>query len=340
MKTMRAAVVESLGQLPELRELPVPEPGAGEVLVRIAASGVCHTDLSVMNGEWLMKRPRFPLVPGHEAAGHVAGVGAGVTSLKEGDPVGVFWLNSACGSCDDCQGDLESLCLKQVGTGYDRDGTFAEYCVVSADYAVPLPPGPMEKLAPVMCAGVTAYRGLKEMRLAKGSWVVVYGVGGTGHLGVQYARAMGYKVIAIDVEDEKIALAKELGAELVFHGERDFPVNKIVRHTGGVHGVLATAPVAKALDQSVRMLRRGGTCILIGIPREPLGLNVFDMVIKGLSVRGSLIGTRHDVREALDLVSDGTVTPVTQERPLAEAAQAMDAMRTRQVKGRGVLRME
>jgi propanol-preferring alcohol dehydrogenase len=339
-KTMRAAVIEALGQPLQIRELPVPEPGAGEVLIRIAASGVCHTDLSVMDGEWLMKRPRFPLVPGHEATGFVAGVGAGVTSHKEGDRVGAFWLASACGICEDCTSDHESLCPRQDGLGYDRNGTYAEYCVVSAGFAVPLPDGPLENLAPVMCAGVTSYRGLKEMGLRAGSWVVISGVGGTGHLAIQYARAMGHRVIAIDVEADKLAHARALGAELAIHGDNEFPVNKIVRHTGGgAHGVLATAPAAKALEQSVRMLRRGGTVILIGIPKEPLPLNVFDMVIKGLRVRGSLIGTRGDVREALQLVSDGTVTPLVDSRSLDEVNDAIGAMRTRRVQGRVVLRM-
>jgi propanol-preferring alcohol dehydrogenase len=339
-KTMRAAVIDALGQALAVRELPVPDPGPGEVLVRIAASGVCHTDLSVMDGEWTMKRPRFPLVPGHEAAGYIAGLGSGVTSHKEGDRVGVFWLSSACGTCDDCTSDHESLCLRQEGTGYDRNGTYAEYCVVSADFAVPLPEGPFEKLAPVMCAGVTSYRGLKEMGLSPGSWVVVFGVGGTGHLGIQYAKAMGHKVIAIDIEADKVAEAAALGADLTINCEREFPVNKIVRHTGGgAHGVLATAPAAKALEQSVRMLRRGGTCILIGISKEPLPLNVFDMVIKGLNVRGSLIGTRGDLREALQLVSEGKVTPIVESRSLDDVNEVIGAMRNRQIKGRAVLRM-
>lgn len=338
-KTMRAAVLDALGKPLELRELPIPEPGPGEVLVRVAASGVCHTDLSVMDGEWTMKRPRLPLIPGHEATGYIAGLGSGVTTHKEGDRVGVYWLSSACGVCDDCATDRESLCLRQQGLGYDRNGTYAEYCVVSADFAVPLPDGPLEKLAPIMCAGVTSYRGLKEMGLRPGSWVVVYGVGGTGHLGVQYAKAMGHKVIAIDIEAEKVAEAAALGADLVIHSEREFPVNKIVHHTGGVHGVLATAPSAKALEQSVRMLRRGGTCILIGIPKEPLPLNVFDMVIKGLNVRGSLIGTRGDLREALDFVSEGKVTPLVESRSLDEVNDAISALRNRQIKGRAVLRM-
>lgn len=339
-KTMRAAVIDALKQPLQLRELPVPEPGPDEVLVRIAASGVCHTDLSVMDGEWLMKRPRFPLVPGHEATGYIAGLGRGVTSHKEGDRVGVFWLSSACGACEDCTGDRESLCVRQDGTGYDRNGTYAEYCVVSARFAVPLPEGALERLAPVMCAGVTSYRGLKEMRLRPGSWVVIHGVGGTGHLAIQYARALGYKVIAIDVEPGKVEDARALGAELAINGDKEFPVNKIIHHTGGgAHGVLATAPAVEALEQSVRMLRRGGTCILIGIPKEPLPLNVFDMVIKGLDVRGSLIGTRGDVREALQFVSEGKVTPLVESLPLDAVNDAISAMRKRQIKGRAVLRM-
>lgn len=337
--TMRAAVLNALGKPLEICDLPIPEPGPGEVLVRIAASGVCHTDLSVMDGEWTMKKPRLPLIPGHEATGYIAGLGSGVTTHKEGDRVGVYWLSSACGACDDCAGGRESLCLRQQGLGYDRNGTYAEYCVVSADFAVPLPDGPLEKLAPVMCAGVTSYRGLKEMNLRPGSWVVVYGAGGTGHLGIQYAKAMGHKVIAIDIEAEKVAQAAALGADMTIHCEREFPVNKILHHTGGAHGVLATAPAAKALEQSVRMLRRGGTCILIGIPKEPLPLNVFDMVIKGLNVRGSLIGTRGDLREALALVSEGRVTPLVESRSLDDVNETIGALRTRQIKGRAVLRM-
>jgi alcohol dehydrogenase, propanol-preferring len=338
-KTMRAAVMDGLRKPLEVRELPIPDPSAGEVLVRIHASGVCHTDVSIADGNWMMKRPQFPFVPGHEACGYIAGVGEGVRSVKEGDRVGVFWLNSVCGNCEFCMTSREAFCLAQEGTGYNKNGTYAEYCLVSADCAVPLPPGPLELLAPIMCAGVTSYRGLKEMGLRPGNWVVISGVGGTGHLAIQYAKAMGLQVVAIDVGADKIAQATTLGADIVIDGEREFPVNQIQHRIGGAHGVLATAPAAKALEQSVRMLRRGGTCILIGISPEPLPLNVFEMVIKGLSVRGSLIGTRADVREAAQFVSDGRVTPLIENRSLEQVNDAIATLRTRQAKGRIVLRM-
>jgi propanol-preferring alcohol dehydrogenase len=341
MKQMRAAVAEALREPLKVREVPIPEPGQGEVLVRIAASGVCHTDLSILDGEWLMKKPRFPLVLGHEAAGHVAGVGAGVSAVKEGDRVGVFWLNSACGTCDDCAGGREPLCVRQVGTGYNVNGTYADYCVVSADFAVPLPEGPpLEVLAPIMCAGVTSYRAVKELGAKPGSWVVVSGVGGTGHLAIQYARALGLQVAAIDVEAEKVAQAEALGAAYTVNAEKEFPVNRILYRTGGgAHGVVVTAGSAKALEQGARMLRRGGTVMLVGVAPEPLPLSVFDMVIKGLSVRGTLIGNRQELREALALVASGAVKPIVESRTLEDVNGAIEALRQRKVNGRVVLRM-
>jgi alcohol dehydrogenase, propanol-preferring len=338
-KMMRAAVADGLGQPLQIRELPAPEPGPQQILVRIAASGVCSTDISLLDGDWPMKKPQFPLIPGHEACGYVAARGAGVTSFKDGDRVGVFWLNSACGTCDDCVSGQEPLCLRQVNTGYTTNGTYAEYCVVSAAYAVPLPEGPIDILTPTMCAGVTGYKGLKTLGASPGSWVVVSGVGGVGHLAIQYAKAMGLEVAAIDVEEEKVAQAAALGASIAINASREFPVNQIVRRTGGAHGVLVTAGALKAFEQAVRMLRRGGTCVLIGIPQEPLPLGIFDMVIKGLTVRGSLIGTRQDIREALQLVSAGKVKPMVESRSLDDVNGAIDAVRKRQARGRVVLTM-
>lgn len=338
-KMMRAAVADGPCQPLNIRELPVPQPGAGQVLLRLTASGLCHTDLSILDGEWLMKKPRYPLVPGHEAAGHVAACGAGVTSIKEGDRAGVFWLNSACGSCADCIGGREPFCMRQLNSGYTIDGTYAEYCLVSADYAVPLPQGPIELLTPIMCAGVTVYKALKELALAPGSWLVISGVGGAGHLAIQYARVMGLQVIAIDVDPEKVALAQKLGAAVAINADRDFPVNQVVRHTGGAHAVMITTGAIKAFEQGIRMLRRCGICMLVGVAREPFPITVFDVVIKGVSVRGSLIGTRQDVREALDLVSAGHVTPLIEDRPLEDVNNAIADLRQGRVKGRVTLRM-
>jgi propanol-preferring alcohol dehydrogenase len=337
--TMRAAVADGPCQPLHVRELPVPEPGPGQVLLRLAASGLCHTDLSILDGEWLMKRPRYPLVPGHEATGYVAACGPGVTSLKEGDRAGVFWLNSACGHCGDCIGGREPFCLRQLNSGYTIDGTYADYCLVSANYAIALPEGPLELLAPIMCAGVTVYKALKELALTPGSWLVISGIGGAGHLAIQYARLMGLQVIAIDVDADKVALAEKLGATIAINAEAEFPVNRVVRQTGGVPAVMVTTGAIKAFEQGIRMLRRCGVCMLVGVAREPFPITVFDVVIKGVSVRGSLIGTRQDVREALDLVSAGEITPLIDSRPLEEVNTAVADLRQGRVKGRLILRM-
>jgi propanol-preferring alcohol dehydrogenase len=337
-KLMRAAVAEKFGDPLVLRELPIPEPGPGQILVRIVASGVCHTDIHAMNGDWPLK-PRLPVIPGHEACGHVAALGSGVTSPKEGDRVGISWLNAACGICEYCLTGREALCLRQQNTGYSVNGTYADYTLVSAAYAIPLPEGEFGKLAPILCAGVTTYKGLKETDARPGSSVVISGVGGIGHLAVQYARAMGLRVTAIDVDDGKLAQAKALGAEITINAEREFPVNRVVRLTGGAHGALITAVAPKAFEQGVGMLRRGGTCVFVGIPPGAFPLSIFDMVVKGLTIRGSIIGTRQDLREALQFVSEGKVSAMVEHYPLERVNVVIDAIRSRQIKARVVLRM-
>jgi propanol-preferring alcohol dehydrogenase len=191
-----------------------------------------------------------------------------------------------------------------------------------------------------MCAGVTVYKALKELALPPGSWLVISGVGGAGHLAIQYARLLGLNVAAIDVDAEKVALAEQLGATFTINAEREFPVNKIVRETGGgAHAVMITTGAIKAFEQGIRMLRRCGICMLVGVPREPFPVTVFDVVIKGVQVRGSLIGTRDDVREALELVSVGKVKPQVETRPLNEVNEAITALRQGRIKGRVVLTM-
>lgn len=337
--TMRAVVVERLGGPWELRELPVPRPGPGQVLVRMAASGVCSTDISLMMGQWRMKRPRFPLVPGHEGAGTVAALGPGVDSLAVGDRVGIFWMNGSCHRCEHCVTGYEMRCLDQVNSGYNVDGTYAEYCLVTEQYAVPLPEGDIEQLTPVMCAGVTAYRGLKELALPLGAWVLVTGVGGTGHLAIQYAKAMGWRVVAMDIEPSKVELATTLGADLAFDCSRRAPINRINQITGGVHGAFVAASSAKAYDHAFRLLRRGGTCALIGVPAEPISLTGFEMITREITVRGTIIGTRQDLREALQLVSEGKVRSIVEHRPLEDVTAAVEAMRDRRIAGRLLLTM-
>jgi alcohol dehydrogenase, propanol-preferring len=213
-KTMKAAVVRAFGKPLAIEEIPVPVPGPGEVLVKVLACGVCHTDLHAAEGDWPAK-PKLPFVPGHEVAGVVAALGAGVTRLKEGDSVGVAWLHDACLRCEYCETGWETLCEHQHNTGYSCDGGFAEYVVVGELFAARLPENvDYCRMAPILCAGVTSYKGLKETEAKPGQWVAISGVGGLGHIAIQYAKAMGLSVAALDVTEDKLALAKGAGAEV------------------------------------------------------------------------------------------------------------------------------
>ena len=317
----------------------MPEPGPGQVLVRVAASGVCHTDLHAADGDWPVK-PKLPFIPGHEGVGHVAAVGAGVNSLKEGDRVGVPWLHSACGECDYCLTGWETLCPSQQNTGYSVDGGFAEYVLAPTAYVGHLPDGiDFVQAAPILCAGLTTYKGLKETGAKPGEWVVVSGVGGLGHLAVQYAKAMGLHVAAVDVAEEKLALARELGAELTFNAEVEDPAAKIQEEIGGSHGVLITAVSPPAFRQGLGMLRRGGTCVLVGLPPGDFPAPIFDVVLKRLTVRGSIVGTRKDLREALQFAAGGKVRSSVETQPLEAVNEVFARLRRGGVRGRVVLQL-
>ncbi|TIW20920.1 MAG: zinc-dependent alcohol dehydrogenase, partial [Mesorhizobium sp.] len=222
-KTMKAAVVRQFGQPLVIEEVQVPTPGAGQILVKIAATGVCHTDLHAAEGDWPVK-PRPPFIPGHEGVGHVVAVGSGVKHVKEGDRVGVPWLYAACGHCRHCLGGWETLCEEQQNTGYSVNGSFSEYVLADPDYVGHLPGNiSFTEIAPILCAGVTVYKGLKVTDTKPGDWVVISGIGGLGHLAVQYAKAMGLNVIAVDIDDAKLDLAKRLGVALAVNARRADP---------------------------------------------------------------------------------------------------------------------
>lgn len=210
---MNAAVVRTFDQPLTLDEIPIPEPGPNEVLVQIKASGICHTDLHAANGDWPVK-PTPPFVPGHEGAG-VTRVGPGVTHLKEGDALGIAWLHDACGRCEHCITGWETLCESQNMSGYTVNGSVAEYAVGHANYVARLPDNiDFLSIAPILCAGITTYKGLKETEAKPGEWVAISGVGGLGHVAIQYAKAMGLRVAALDVTADKLALARDLGADV------------------------------------------------------------------------------------------------------------------------------
>jgi len=336
-ETMKAAFVEKFGEPLKIREVVIPTPGPGQVLVEVAASGVCHTDLHAAEGDWPVK-PTVPFIPGHEGAGFVAALGPGVKHLKEGDRVGIAWLHSACGYCEFCLSGWETLCLAQQNSGYSVNGSFAQYALGQADYLGRIP----DKLsfidaAPILCAGVTTYKGLKETKARPGEWVVISGVGGLGHVAVQYAIAMGLHVAAIDIGPDKMKLARSLGAEITVDAKEEDPVQAIQKQIGGAHGVLVTAVSLGAFKQAIGMLRRGGTCVLNGLPPGEFPVSIFDLVLNGQTVRGSIVGTRKDLEEALQFAADGKVKATIEQQPLGSINDIFDRLKQGKVNGRIVL---
>lgn len=336
---MRAAVVHAFGDPLTIEELPVPEPGAGEIVVRLAATGVCHTDLHAARGDWAVK-PALPLVPGHEGVGHVAAVGQGVTHLREGDMVGVPWLHDACGRCEYCLTGWETLCPEQHNTGYSVNGTYAGYVLAKADYVGHLPKGAdLEQIAPILCAGVTTYKGLKETEANPGEWVAISGVGGLGHVAVQYAKAMGFNVAALDVDAAKLELARELGADLTVDCRDADAVKQLINQTGGMHGVLVTAVSTSAFSQAIGIVRRKGTVVLNGLPPGDFPTPVLPVVLKRITLRGSIVGTREDLAEALAFVAAGKVKARVSVEPLEAVNDVFARMEAGAISGRVVLRL-
>jgi alcohol dehydrogenase, propanol-preferring len=337
IRTMKAAVVEKFGGPLVVREIPIPTPGPGQALVEVFATGVCHTDLHAVDGDWPIK-PTLPFTPGHEGAGIVAVLGPGVTHLKEGDRVGIAWLHSACGHCEYCLSGWETLCLEQQNSGYSVNGSFAQYALGQADYLGRIPKNlSFVDAAPILCAGVTTYKGLKETEARPGEWVVISGVGGLGHVAIQYAKAMGLHVAAVDLGPEKMALARKLGAEITIDAKTEDPAKEIQKQIGGAHGVLVTAVSPIAFKQAVGMLRRGGTCVLNGLPPGEFPVSIFDVVLNGYTLRGSIVGTRMDLEEALAFAAEGKVKATIETLPLESINDVFSRLKKGQVNGRVVL---
>ncbi|WER47946.1 alcohol dehydrogenase AdhP [Cupriavidus sp. WKF15] len=334
---MKAAVVRAFGAPLTIDEVPVPQPGPGQVQVKIEASGVCHTDLHAADGDWPVK-PTLPFIPGHEGVGYVSAVGSGVSRVKEGDRVGIPWLYSACGYCEHCLQGWETLCEKQQNTGYSVNGGYGEYVVADPNYVGLLPDkvGFVE-IAPILCAGVTVYKGLKVTDTRPGQWVVISGIGGLGHVAVQYARAMGLRVAAVDIDDTKLELARRLGAEVAVNARDTDPAAWLQKEIGGAHGVLVTAVSPKAFSQAIGMVRRGGTIALNGLPPGDFGTPIFDVVLKGITIRGSIVGTRSDLQESLDFAAHGDVKATVSTAKLEDVNDVLNRLREGRVEGRVVL---
>lgn len=314
---MKAAVVPALGSPLEIREVPVPEPGAGQVLVRIEASGLCHTDIHAARGDWPVK-PKDLLVPGHEGVGRVTAVGPDVDLVAVGDRVALPWLGLACGHCRYCVDGWETYCTSPQYMGYTIDGSYAEYAIGYASHVVAVPDGitPFDA-APLTCAGVTTYKAIKVGRPQPGETAAVVGIGGLGHLGLQYAKIFGATTVAIDVEDEKLQLAKDLGADHVVDARGDQAAE--LAALGGVDLALVTVPSPAAMHAAHAALNPNGRLVIVGLPADNrLELPVFETVLKGISVIGSLVGTRNDLLDVFGLHAQGRTRVVAEPRRLED----------------------
>jgi propanol-preferring alcohol dehydrogenase len=322
-KTMYAAVVHGFDRPLELDEVAMPVAGPGEIVVRVEASGLCHTDIHAAHGDWPVK-PTPPFTPGHEGVGIVEELGRGVTDVRLGDRVAIPWLGYACGTCDYCVSGWETLCLEQKNMGYSLDGSFADYVKAYARYVVKVPDGvdPIDA-APLTCAGVTTYKAVKVAGTRPSDLVAIFGVGGLGHLAIQYAAIAGGRVVAVDLADEKLELARELGAEFAVNAAEQDPV-EFIRDLGGADQAIALAVSPASFEQAYRSLRRGGTLVFVALPAENhIQLPIFETVLNGITVVGSIVGTRVDLREVFELHAAGKTHVIRETRSFGEVNEAI-----------------
>jgi len=322
---MRAAVVHRFGAPLTIEDLPTPVPGEGEVLVRVEAAGLCHTDIHAAHGDWPVK-PKLPLIPGHEGVGIVEALGPGARNgIAEGDRVAVPWLGYACGHCRHCASGWETLCESQLNMGYGMDGSYAEYVKGHARHVVKVPDGidPFEA-APLTCAGVTTYKAVKVSGARPAGLTAVWGVGGLGHMAVQYARAFGSTVVAVDVHDDKLAAARTLGAEHVVNAAEQDAVAEIAR-LGGADAAIVTAATPIAFRQAFDAMARGGTVVFVGLPaHNEFPLPIFETVLRGITIRGSIVGTHLDLEEVFRLHAEGRTAVLYDKRPLEAVNEAFE----------------
>ena len=321
--TYKAAVVHSFHSPLTVEQVPPVRLGPDQVRVKVEASGLCHTDIHAAHGDWPVK-PSPPFVPGHEGVGIVVETGSHVTEVQVGDRVGMPWLGYACGTCDHCVSGWETLCLEQQNMGYSIDGGFGEYAVAYGRYVVKVPDGvdPFDA-APLTCAGVTTYKAVKVAGTRSSNLVAVFGVGGLGHLAIQYAAIAGGRVIAVDILDEKLELARELGAEFTVNAAREDPVEAI-QALGGADQAIALAVSPRAFEQAYGSLRRGGTLVFVALPADnEVKLPIFETVLNGITVVGSIVGTRADLREVFALHAAGRTHVIREVRPLVTVNESI-----------------
>ncbi len=328
---MKAAVVPAKDSSWQIKDVPQPQPGPGQVLVKMHASGVCYTDVH----ETLGHIPgEFPRILGHEPAGEIVAVAADVTTRKTGDRVGTAWIQSTCGRCEWCQRGRRMFCASQKATGIDVQGGHAEYMLMNADATYLIPEKvPYEEAAPIFCAGYTVYSGLRWADPKPHERVAVLGIGGLGHLAVQYAKAAGFETLAISHSPDKDKMIRGLGADEIV---RD---GKSLTGAGGADIILSTSNSTKAMVDSMQGLRPDGRFVVMGADAEPLSLSLMDFIEKRIRVIGSSQNGPEYLYEALDYVAQGKVKPIVETYPLVEAPKAYERVAAGKARFRAVLTM-
>ena len=309
------------------------DPGPGEALVRMEACGICHSDLFVAG---LEKLKLLPLTLGHEGIGRVEAVGPDVAGVSAGDRVGITFLAATCGECELCRSGRERYCPRQLNSGYTVHGALATRTVVHTQHLAKIPDElNAAEAAPVCCAGWTAYGAVRETGLARGQLLGIFGMGGLGHLAQQYAAERGVRVAAVDVSEEKLRLAADHGAEITVPAES--AGRALQKEHGGVDAAIVLTPAPAAIEQAFRSVKRTGSVVLVGLSGARFELPIVDTVLKGIQVRGSFLGTRQDLDDALKLAAMGKVKPRVETHPLELTPALLDRLQRGEVMGRAVI---
>src|SRR5882762_2638850 len=335
---MKAAQISKPGGDWELVERDIPEPGAGQVRVKVEACGICHSDFVVKEGLW--PGLQYPRVPGHEVAGRIDAVGGNVMEWKKGQRVGVGWHGGHDFVCEQCRRGDFAMCANRKVTGIDFDGGYAEYMIAPAEAVAAIPDElPAEEAGPFMCAGVTVFNALRNSGARAGDVVAVQGIGGLGHLGVQYARRMGFNTVAINRGKNKAELARQLGAQHYVDATAQDVVAELQK-LGGASVILATAPNAQAISGLVDGLAPSGKLLVPAAPSEPLSINVFSLIMKRSSVAGWYSGTAKDSQDTMEFRALSGVHPMIEKYPLDRVADAYEQMHSGRVRFRVVLTID
>jgi D-arabinose 1-dehydrogenase-like Zn-dependent alcohol dehydrogenase len=335
---MKVAQINNPGGDFELVERDIPEPGPGQVRVKVEACGVCHSDIFVKEGLW--PGLQYPRVPGHEIAGHLDALGQGVTTWRIGARVGVGWHGGHDFVCDECRRGDFAMCVNRKVTGIDSDGGYAEYVVAPAETLAAIPDQlPAEEAGPFMCAGVTVFNALRNSGARPGEVVVVQGIGGLGHLGVQYARKMGFKTVAVGLGRDKEPLAKKLGAHHYVDSSAVDTVAELQK-LGGARVILATAPNAKAISDLVGGLGVNGNLLIPAAPNDPLTVSMFPLILGRRQISGWYSGSARDSQDTLEFSALSDVHPMIEKFSFGRVAEAYERMYSGKVRFRAVLMME